>query len=131
MTDPVWITVEDCLSFHDKILARFGGAGGVRDAGLPESALARPRHLFAHGTPTLFDLAATYAHGIVRNHPFIDGNKRSGLLAAALFLEANGVRFSAAEEEAVVQMLALASGELKAEDFALWLKQACPGHGAG
>lgn len=131
MAEPVWITVEDCLSFHDKVLARFGGAGGVRDAGLLESALARPRHLFAHGTPTLFDLAAIYAHGIVRNHPFIDGNKRSGLLAAALFLEANGVRFSAAEEAAVVQMLALASGEITAEDFALWLKQACPGHEAG
>lgn len=131
MTEPVWITVEDCLSFHDKVLARFGGAGGVRDAGLLESALARPRHLLAHGTPTLFDLAATYAHGIVRNHPFIDGNKRSGLLAAALFLEANGIRFSAAEEAAVVQMLALASGAITAEDFALWLKQACQGHGTG
>ena len=131
MTEPVWITVEDCLSFHDKVLARFGGAGGVRDAGLLESALARPRHLLAHGTPTLFDLAATYAHGIVRNHPFVDGNKRSGLLAAALFLEANGIRFSAAEEAAVVQMLALANGAITAEDFALWLKQACEGHGAG
>jgi len=131
MTEPVWITVEDCLSFHDKVLARFGGAGGVRDAGLLESALARPRHLLAHGTPTLFDLAATYAHGIVRNHPFFDGNKRSGLLAAALFLEANGIRFAAAEEAAVVQMLALASGAIKAEDFALRLKQACQGHGTG
>lgn len=131
MTEPVWITVEDCLSFHDKVLARFGGAGGVRDAGLVESALARPRHLLAHGTPTLFDLAATYAHGIVRNHPFFDGNKRSGLLAAALFLEANGIRFAAAEEAAVVQMLALASGAITAEDFALWLKQACQGHGTG
>jgi death-on-curing protein len=131
MTEPVWITVEDCLSFHDKVLARFGGAGGVRDAGLLESALARPRHLLAHGTPTLFDLAATYAHGIVRNHPFFDGNKRSGLLAAALFLEANGIRFAAAEEAAVVQMLALASGAITAEDFALWLKQACQGHGTG
>lgn len=131
MTEPVWITVEDCLSFHDKVLARFGGPGGVRDAGLVESALARPRHLLAHGTPTLFDLAATYAHGIVRNHPFFDGNKRSGLLAAALFLEANGIRFAAAEEAAVVQMLALASGAITAEDFALWLKQACQGHGTG
>lgn len=131
MTEPVWITLEDCLSFHDKVLARFGGAGGVRDAGLLESALARPRHLFACGTPTLFDLAATYAHGIVRNHPFIDGNKRSGLLAAALFLEANGIRFDAAEEEAVVHMVALACGKLTVEDFARWLKQACPGHGAG
>lgn len=131
MTEPAWITAEDCLSFHDKLLSRFGGAGGVRDLGLLESALARPRHLFAHGSPTLFDLAALYAHGIVRNHPFIDGNKRSALLAAALFLEANGLRFSAEEEQAVVQMLALASDAITAEDFARWLEQTCSCRGTG
>lgn len=131
MTEPVWITVDDCLAFHDKLLARFGGAGGVRDAGLLTSALARPQHLFAHGTPTLFDMAAVYAHGIVRNHPFIDGNKRSGLLAAALFLEANGIRFLAAEEDAVVKMLALASDAITADDFAAWLERACSGPAAG
>lgn len=131
MTEPVWITVEDCLSFHDKLLARFGGAGGVRDVGLLESALARPRHLFAHGSPTLFELAALYAHGIVRNHPFIDGNKRSAMLAATLFLEANGLRFSAEEEQAVVQMLALASDAITAEAFARWLEKTCSGRPAG
>lgn len=125
MTEPVWITVEDCLSFHDKLLARFGGAGGVRDTDVLDSALARPRHLFANGSPTLFDIAAAYAHGIVGNHPFIDGNKRSGLLAAALFLEANGVRFSAAEEDAVVQMLGFATDAVTSEAFAAWLRHCC------
>lgn len=129
MNEPVWITVEDCVSFHDKLLARFGGAGGVRDPGLLASALARPQHLFAYETPTIFDMAAAYAHGIVKNHPFVDGNKRSGLLAAALFLEANGVRFSATEEDAVVQTLALAAGAISAKDFAAWLQRACSAQG--
>ena len=95
------------------------------------SALARPRHLFAHGTPTLFDLAALYAHGIVRNHPFIDGNKRSGFLAAAMFLEVNGVRFGASEEDAVMQMLALANSAITVEDFAMWLTKACSDQATG
>jgi death-on-curing protein len=122
MTEPVWVTIEDCLSFHDKLLARFGGASGVRDRGLLESALARPHHRWAYEQASIFDLAATYAHGIVKNHPFVDGNKRTGFLAAALFLEANGVRFNAREEDAVVQTLALAASALSAEAFAAWLR---------
>lgn len=123
MEKPVWVSEEDCLSFHDKLLARFGGASGVRDRGLLASALAHPQHLFAYEKPTTCDMAAAYAHGIVKNHPFVDGNKRSGLLAATLFLEANGIRFSATEEDAVVQTLALAAGAITAEDFAAWLKR--------
>jgi death-on-curing protein len=122
MTEPVWVTIEDCLSFHDKLLARFGGASGVRDRGLLESALARPHHRWAYEQASIFDLAATYAHGIVKNHPFVDGNKRTGFLAAALFLEANGVRFNAREEDVVVQTLALAASALSAEAFAAWLR---------
>lgn len=122
MTEPVWVTEEDCLSFHEKLLARFGGAAGVRDRGLLASALARPQHRFAYEQPSLFELAASYAHGIVKNHPFLDGNKRTGFLAAALFLEANGVRFNAREEDAVVQTLALAAGAINADEFAAWLK---------
>lgn len=122
MEEPVWVSEEDCLSFHDKLLARFGGASGVRDRGLLASAL-RPQQLFAYEKPTMCDMAAAYAHGIVKNHPFVDGNKRSGLLAATLFLEANGIRFSATEEDAVVQTLALAAGAITAEDFAAWLKR--------
>lgn len=125
MTEPVWLTEEDCLAFHDKLLARFGGAGGVRDHGLLLSALARARHVFSYESPSLYELAAVYAHGIVKNHPFIDGNKRTGLLAAALFLEANGVRFQATEEDAVVQTLALAAGAIGVADFAAWLKSVC------
>lgn len=125
MREPVWITEEDCLSFHEKLLSRFRGASGLRDPVLLASAIARPRHLFSYEHPTLFDLAAAYAHGIVKNHPFVDGNKRSGLLAAAIFLEANGVRFSATEEDAVVQTLALAAGAITAKEFAIWLEKVC------
>ena len=123
MTEPVWVTEEDCLSFHDKLLARFGGASGVRDKGLLLSALARPQHVFAYETPSLFDLAAAYAHGIVKNHPFIDGNKRSGFLAATLFLESNGIRFNGDEHDAVIQTLALAAGESTLQDFSAWLQR--------
>jgi len=123
MNEPVWVTEEDCLSFHDKLLARFGGASGVRDKGLLLSALARPQHVFAYETPSLFDLAAAYAHGIVKNHPFIDGNKRSGFLAATLFLEANGIRFNGDERDAVIQTLALAAGESTLQDFSAWLQR--------
>jgi len=123
MNEPVWVTEEDCLSFHDKLLARFGGASGVRDKGLLLSALARPQHVFAYEKSSLFDLAAAYAHGIVKNHPFIDGNKRSGFLAATLFLEANGIRFNGDERDAVIQTLALAAGESTLQDFSAWLER--------
>ena len=123
MNEPVWVTEEDCLSFHDKLLARFGGAAGVRDKGLLLSALARPQHLFAYEKPSLFDLAAAYAHGIIKNHPFIDGNKRSGFLAAALFLEANGIRFNGDEHDSVIQTLALAAGQSTLQDFSAWLER--------
>jgi death-on-curing protein len=123
MTEPVWVEEEDCLSFQDKLLARFGGASGLRDRGLLLSALARPKHLFAYEQPTMFELAAAYAHGIVKNHPFLDGNKRSGFLAAALFLESNGFRFTAPEESAVLKTLQLAAGDISAADFAAWLAE--------
>lgn len=125
MNEPVWIDLEDCLGFHDALLARFGGLDGIRDPGLLESALARPRQLLAYGSPDHFDLAASYAHGIVKNHPFLDGNKRSGLMAAALFLETNGFHFHAPEEEAVLQTLALAAGAIEAGEYADWLRRSC------
>ncbi|MCU0780120.1 MAG: type II toxin-antitoxin system death-on-curing family toxin [Akkermansiaceae bacterium] len=125
MTEPIWIDKDDCLGFHSKLLACFGGLDGLRDEGLLESALERPRQLFHYTTPTLFEMAAAYAHGIVKNHPFLDGNKRSGLMAAALFLEMNGWDFVAPEEEAVIQTLALAAGEEGAEGYAAWLERSC------
>lgn len=125
--EPVWVEEVDCLSFHEKLLARFGGAAGLRDRGLLLSALARPQHLFAYEKPTIFDLAAAYAHGIVKNHPFLDGNKRSGFLAATLFLESNGLRFTATEESATLKTLELAAGDISADEFAAWLAESSVG----
>ena len=125
MNDFVWIEKADCLGFHNVLLSRFGGLEGLRDEGLLESALARPHQLLNYGTPSAFDLAASYAHGVVKNHPFLDGNKRSGLMAAALFLEINGWVFHPSEEDAVIQTLALAASEITVEEFALWLEHSC------
>lgn len=120
-----WVEAADCLGFHDMLIARFGGLEGLRDEGLLESALARSLHLVNYGDPSIFDLAAAYAHGIVKNHPFLDGNQRSSLMAAAMFLEVNGWTFQAPEEQAVLQTLALAAGEIDADEFAAWLKATC------
>ncbi|MEI8387299.1 MAG: type II toxin-antitoxin system death-on-curing family toxin [Verrucomicrobiota bacterium] len=125
MNEPVWIEKAECFAFHDALLARFGGLGGIRDEGRLDSALNRPLHLFHYGEPSLFDLATAYAEGIVKNHPFLDGNKRSGLMAAALFLESNGYVFQAPEEEAVLQTLALAADAIGAPEFSAWLAKSC------
>ena len=125
MKEPVWIEVSDVYSFQLELLAAFGGLAGVRDEGLLHSALSRPQNLFAYGKPTLFELAAEYALGIVKNHPFLDGNKRAGFMASALFLEANGQRFAAPEEEVVLQTLALAAGEIDQAEYAVWLEASC------
>ena len=125
MNEPVWIEKAECFAFHDALLARFGGLGGIRDEGLLDSALNRPLHLFHYGEPSLFDLATAYAEGLVKNHPFLDGNKRSGLMAAALFLESNGYVFQAPEEEAVLQTLALAADVIGAPEFSAWLDKSC------
>jgi len=125
MKEPVWVDASDVYSFQLGILADFGGLVGVRDEGLLHSALSRPQNCFAYEQPTLFELAAEYALGIVKNHPFLDGNKRAGFMAAALFLEANELRFSAPEEEVVLQTLALAAGEIDQADYAVWLKASC------
>jgi death-on-curing protein len=125
MKEPIWIEREDCLGFHDELVARFGGLGGLRDEGLLDSALNRAQQLHHDGTPNHFEMAAAYAHGIVKNHPFLDGNKRSGMMAATLFLELNGWIFQAPEEDAVLQTLALAAGELDADGYAAWLERSC------
>jgi death on curing protein len=119
---PVWVLRETVLALHEQAISRFGGASGIRDAGLLDSALARPQQLFAYGTPTLFDLAASYGFGLVRNHAFVDGNKRTGFVVAALFLELNGYRFEAAEADATVRILALAAGEMSEADLSTWLE---------
>ena len=123
MNDPVWIERETVLIMHEEALAGHGGAAGVRDAGLFDSALARPLNLNAYGEADAAALAAAYAFGIVRNHPFVDGNKRTAFLCAALFLELNGFRFTAGEADAALRVLALAAGEMGEDDFAAWLRE--------
>ncbi len=118
----LWVRRETVLTIHDQLLAEFGGASGVRDAGLPDSALARPQNLLAYGKPSVFDLAASYAAGLVKNHPFVDGNKRIGFTVAVLFLELNRQRFAAPEAEAVVKTLALAAGAIGERAYAKWLE---------
>ena len=125
MRNPVWIDPADCHAFHAAMLDRFGGLEGMRDEGLLESALNRPRHLFTYENPSLFELAASYAAGTVKKHPFLDGNKRSGFMAAALFLESNGLSFQASEEEVVERTLALAASAIAESDYAEWLEKSC------
>ena len=108
---------------HEKLLDRFGGLKGIRDEGLLDSALNKPMHLFSYGNPSVFQMAASYAVGIVKNHPFLDGNKRTGFVAAALFIELNGFSFEATEEEAVLETLALAASHSTEADYAAWLER--------
>jgi len=123
MKPPVWVLRETVLALHDLLLAEFGGAAGVRDEGMLDSALSRPTNQFAYAATTDFpSLAAAYAFGIIRNHPFIDGNKRTGFAVAVLFLELNGLKVSAAEADATVQTLALAAHELDESAYAGWLR---------
>jgi death-on-curing protein len=119
---PEWLLVSAVLAFHAECLREHGDSAGIRDEGLLQSALGRPRHLLAYDEPDLCRLAAAYAHGIAKNHPFVDGNKRTAFLAATVFLEVNGVRVVATPAHAAVFMLALADGSLSAAGFAAWLR---------
>ena len=103
------------------MLSHYGGIVGVRDHHLLESALSRPQELLSYGKPTMADMAAAYVFGIVKNHPFFDGNKRTGFMMGAAFLERNEFRFEATEVDAAVQTLALAAGEMGEADYASWL----------
>ena len=125
MNEPTWITREVIMATQMKLLERFGGLEGVRDEGLLESAMYRPRQLFNYGKPTIFDMAAAYATGLVKNHPFLDGNKRIGFVAAYIFLGANGHALQAPEEDAALRTLALAAGEMGEGEYAAWLEESC------
>jgi len=118
-----WVRFESVLIFHDLQIAEHGGASGVRDEGGLRSALARPENLAAYGDPDLFDLAAAYAKGIVQNHPFVDGNKRTAFVVATSFLDLNGQELSAPEAEAALVFLRLAAGELSESELSVWLRQ--------
>lgn len=122
MRQPSWIGEREVLAIHDFQLAEHSGATGLRDPGLLASALARPTQLFAYSDPDMFDLAAAYTTGIVRNHPFVDGNKRTGFVVGILFLELHDYRFTAPEADATQAVLALAAGQVTEEWFAVWLR---------
>lgn len=121
MKEPHWLGLESILALHELVVADYGGDASIRDAGRLQSALARPKQLFSYGEPTLARLAAAYAAGIVQGHPFTDGNKRTGFMAAAAFLELNGQAFQATEVEVVVKTLGLAASEISEADYAQWL----------
>jgi death-on-curing protein len=123
VNEPRWLDLRDVLAIQQRQIARYGGLHGIRDHGLLESALARAQNLLAYGSPTLVEMAAAYAAGISRNHPFIDGNKRAGFVAAIVFLEYNGYAFTASEAEATQAVLSLAAGELTEQQFAQWLEK--------
>ena len=123
MKEPVWIDDRDALALHDRLLALHGGAVGLRDDGLLKSALARPQQHFAYAeSPDVVEMAAAYTCGIVRNHPFVDGNKRTGFVVGVLFLELNGYRFNASEEDAAQMVLELASGNLDEAGYIAFLR---------
>jgi death on curing protein len=122
MTAWVWLSGDVLCAVHEEQLAEHGGAAGTRDAGLFDSALARPQNLLAYGEPDLASLAAAYGYGIARNHPFIDGNKRTAFVAVELFLALNGFQLVAGDAECVVIMLKVAAGEIEEDEFAAWIR---------
>jgi death-on-curing protein len=123
VTEAVWIEAQDALMLHARLLALHGGAAGLRDDGLLQSALARPQQLYAYGeTPDIIDMATAYTAGIVGNHAFVDGNKRTGFVVGVLFLELNGYRFSATEEAAAQAVVELAAGALDEAGYTAFLR---------
>lgn len=118
-----WIERVVVLTIHDEQLAEHGGGSGLRDAGLLDSALAKPQQLANYGEPSVFDLAAAYAFGVARNHLFIDGNERTAWVLARLFLELHGHTHVGSDLDTVVTMLKVAAGEIAQDDFAAWLRQ--------
>lgn len=123
MTTAVRIPLSVVIAIHEEQIAEHGGAGGVRDADLLAAALARPDHLAAYGDPDLADLAAAYGYGLVRNHAFVDGNKRTGAVVMELFLALHGVELRCGDDELVRTILALAGGNLSQEALAAWIRQ--------
>jgi death-on-curing protein len=122
MNDPIWIDAALVLAIHDRLLAEHGGAAGLRDEALLHSALGRPLNHLAYADADIIVLAAKYTAGIVKNHPFLDGNKRTGFLLGILFLELNGYRFTASEEAAAQAVLELAAGTVDEDGFCEFLR---------
>lgn len=127
MSEPFWLTIEMIVAIHDEQLAVYGGAGGLRDQGMLASALERPRNKWAYEETTdLAELAAAYGYGLCKNHPFVDGNKRTSLLAIYTFLGVNDVDFVVPEPEAAAMILALAASEASEQDLARWIRDNLP-----
>ena len=126
MNEPVWLEIDIVLDVHAEQLALFGGADGIRDIGLLESALARPKNKYGYGESSLPGLAATYGFGIARNHPFLDGNKRSAFASIIVFLGLNGVDFDVPPEEATAMMIGLAAGEISENGLTRWIGDNLP-----
>jgi death-on-curing protein len=124
--EPEWVTMPIVLAIHDEQLAIHGGSPGLRDIALLESALGRPRNKWAYENAELPELAAAYGYGIARNHPFVDGNKRTALLAIYTFLGVNGVDFIVPEADAAAMILSLAAGKVSEESLARWIRNSWP-----
>ncbi len=120
--EPIWVDRRDVLAVHDMLLALHGGMLGLRDEGLLESALARAQQIWNYGSPDPIAMATAYTSGIVRNHPFFDGNKRTGFVTGILFLELNGYRFTASEEAAAQAVLSLAAGQMDEIGYTSFLR---------
>ena len=126
MNEPIWIMDEAVATIHQMVLAEHGGLSGVRDEFLLSSALAKPKQLFTYKDDvSIFDLATSYSFGIAKNHPFVDGNKRTAFTTAAIFLELNGYNFNAPEAEVVVCFENLAAGSIGEEELAAWFERSC------
>jgi death-on-curing protein len=126
MSEPFWLTRQMVVAFHDEQLMIHGGASGLRDGDMLESALDRPKNKWAYEGAKLPELAAAYAFGIGRNHPFVDGNKRTSLLALYTFLGVNGFDFEVPEADAAAMILALAAGEVSEESLTRWIRDNWP-----
>ena len=121
--EPTWLSLIEIVAIHEQLLFLHGGSSGIRERALLESAVDRPKNVWAYEKSDLCTLAAAYAHGIVNNHPFVDGDKRTGFVAAILFIESNGLEFFAPEEQAVYMTVGLADKSIDASAYALWLKE--------
>ncbi len=123
---PAWLSVEEVVALHERQLRRFGGPSGIRDPGALESAVGRPRNKWEYEGAEMRELAAAYAYGIARNHPFVDGNKRAAFIAMVLFLRKNGVPFAPPQAESTAIILALAGGEVSEASLARWIRDRWP-----
>jgi death-on-curing protein len=124
--EPAWVTYEQAIAIHSRQLRRFGGAPGLRDEGMLQSALQRPRDKWHYGRAELADLAAAYAYGLAKNHEFVDGNKRIAFMAMMVFLRKNGVRLAPDPAHATKIIISLAAGEVSEESLARWIRDNWP-----